>query len=140
MSKETIISYMPTRRITHFRPGYDRRITNIVRKSAETMHYQQPPLFLPQIPTEITRLQGEVNQLREAMEQLRAQLADLNPGRMIVIRELSYPQAKKEVEMFIKTAKTTDLEKIQDSLRIDLRLIVKIVKELEKENKIRTGE
>ena len=84
----------------------------------------------------------QANQKIAKLEQELQKLKDDSrfSTKMVLIREVAYPDAKREIEQYIKTRKTTDLEKIQDDLQLDLSLIVSVVKELEKENKLQFRE
>jgi len=86
---------------------------------------------------EVRTLRSKIEELRVELERLKAQ--QIQEEKVILIREVPYGKAKSEIEQFVKEHETTDLEAIQDALRLDLELIVKIVKELEIEKKIKVG-
>ncbi|GEM_PF-4061081 len=86
--------------------------------------------------TELRRIKEETNKLRKEVDELRLKLGG-NDEHIVFIREINRNQAKKEIDEFIKTNKTTDLIDIQNKLGIDLELIVDIVKELNKEGKVK---
>ena len=131
------------------------QLTSFV-SSTNTDTVQTEATFLPHFPTlgyptefERIRRLGFVNhdmqQANQKIAKLEQELQKLKDDsrfstKMVLIREVAYPDAKREIEQYIKTRKTTDLEKIQDDLQLDLSLIVSVVKELEKENTLQFRE
>jgi len=76
---------------------------------------------------------------KKLLQKLR-KARDKKPQKIetIVIRQdITFEQAKEEISEFLKKHKEADLEKIQDELRLDMELIVDVLKSMQEERKIK---
>ena len=73
----------------------------------------------------ISALEYEIEKLKRAT----------NPD-VVVLREVTYAEAKSMVEDYLKNNKTAYISEIVDDLKLDLKTVHRIIEELEKENKI----
>lgn len=78
---------------------------------------------------------SEIREVRKESDELKE--FEHPKEKVILIEELPYAEAKSRITDFIQKKKTTDFGEIQDALHLELKTIVKAVKELMAEEKIR---
>ncbi|MCC7554050.1 MAG: ribbon-helix-helix domain-containing protein [Methanobacteriaceae archaeon] len=96
------------------------------------------------IATKLTAIeQDEIKKLIDAgiflnnSDFVRQAIRDkLNEYKVINIREIPKPQAKKEIKQYMEQHNTAYVSEIAEDLELDLDLVFNLVDELEKENQI----
>lgn len=73
----------------------------------------------------ISALEREIEKLKKATS-----------PNVIILKEVTYEEAKSMVEDYLKTNKTAYISEIVEDLRLDLELVHQIIEELKTENKI----
>lgn len=75
--------------------------------------------------------------LQEELEQIKQRLSELESReKVIVLRELSREEAKKEIRQLFKSGRTLYYSDIAEELKLDLKLVVDICRELQENNEI----
>ena len=74
---------------------------------------------------------------REELERIKQKLLELeNREKIIVLRELTREEAKEEIRQLFKSGRTLYYSDIAEELKLDLKLVVDICRELQENNEI----
>jgi hypothetical protein len=106
-------------------------------------YYVIDKVGLSQLLQENVRVRQEISDLAGKLSELIDLIRDNYPagtGGMMVLRNISRPQAKKEILQLFKKQQSLYYSDVADQLRLDLEFVVDICAELEREGKIKPKE
>ena len=75
--------------------------------------------------------------LQEELKKVKQRLLELeNREKIIVLRELTREEAKEEIRQLFKSGRTLYYSDVAEELKLDLKLVVDICRELQESNEI----
>ena len=78
----------------------------------------------------------EIFKLRTELEELKSSKTCEIVEKIVVLKDVSYSEAKSMVENYLKTHKTAYMYEISNELGLDLKMVHEIVEQLIKEGKV----
>lgn len=118
-----------------------------VRKVKEIVQVGQAVMnitFSPLGTADLLYLVRENALLRQEIERIKQKLSDLEgripEQKVIVLREVSREEAKQEIRQLFSSGQTLYYSDIAEELRLDLKLVVDICEELQKDEEIKIDE
>ena len=89
---------------------------------------------------EIRKLQRENEFLRKEISEIKTELgcmrSEKSSEKVIVLKQISREQAKQEIKELFASGRTLYFSDIAEELKLDIKLVVEICKELQEENEI----
>ena len=81
-------------------------------------------------------LAQEIFKLRTELEELKSGKTCEIVEKIVVLKDVSYSEAKSMVENYLKTHKTAYMYEVSNDLGLDLKMVHEIVEQLIKEGKV----
>ncbi len=81
-------------------------------------------------------LAQEILKLRKELEEIRKSKSGEIVEKIVVLKDVSYSEAKSMIEDYLKSHETAYMYEISNDLGLDLKMVHEIIEELMKEGKV----